>query len=285
MTLTRFDAFNGQTYTFPTTSGDQDFKTNFKALAIHSSRVPGVDGGVREYGTGRAPGPIGMIQVTVVLESATRSGMQALRDALNAMAAWGEGLLVDTLNSVERYAVCSIATIDMPEERQANSDLFQKVKLTFEVPEPYWLTAGNENLWNGAVNFNGAINWGGTGLTTITGSGSLSLTNNGSAETKGRFVALGTGATSFSRLIVRRTLNSAVLDEVIYDGLLIQNDVIEIDPRQQWVVVNGVEKLENLSFIHPDWLRLAPGSNTMTVTLDDPAAEISAVVRYLERYT
>lgn len=284
MTITRFAGFNGQTYTFPTAVGDQDFKTNFKALAQKTDKLPGGDGGVRQYGIERAPSPIGNIQFSIYLDTESRSAMQPLRDALNKMAGWGMGKLVDTLNGSERFAVCSVSLIDPPEERQKDTDLFQQVKLNFEAPEPYWLTAGNQKLWDGTYTFNSAINWDDGSFSSITGSGNMTVTPSGNAPTLGRFVAKVTGAQSFSRLIVERLVNNMIVDQAVLQMGLAQNDVIEIDPRRQWVVVNGVDRLADFDFMHPDWLRLMSGANTVRVRLDEPTAAISAIVYYFDRY-
>jgi hypothetical protein len=211
--------------------------------------------------------------------------MQALRDAHNRMADMGMGILTDTINGTPRYAVCTIQDITMTEERHKNSDIWQKVQLTWHAPEPFWITAGSENLWNSTYTWNSAINWGGSGLTAVTGSGSFTVTNNGSAYTLGRFVALVTGATPATQLIVRRTVNGGVRDEVLYSGSLVQNDLIEIDSRNQLATLNGADVGSNLDFMHPAWLRLLPGSNTFEVYLDDSAAALSCTVRCLERYT
>jgi len=287
MTLTRFEAFNGSTYTFPATAmfpQDQAFTTNFKALLARSSRVPGGNGGIRDFGFQRAPSPVGSVQATIVLATESRSAMQALRDALNTMADWGMGKLVDTINGSERWAICSLQTIDMAEDRSKHTDLFQTVKLTFEAPEPYWITAGNQQLWDGTHNWNSAINWDQGSFTTITGSGTLSITPSGNAFTLGRFVARVTGSQNFNQLLVQRTVNGVIQDQIKLQLALNQNDVIEIDPRRQWALVNGSNQLANFDFLFPDWMRLLPGSNTLKVTLDDAAAVISATVFYYDRY-
>ncbi len=253
------------------------------------STIPGADGGIDEYGTGRAPGPKGQIQFGIVLVSATRAGMQTLRDDLARMREWGVGQLYfqpTNLALPPRWCVCRIDKIDPPEQRDKNTDLFQPVKLTYTTGDPFWYLPGNQKLWDGTYTFNGAITWddSASGFSTVNGSGTLSVTNPGNAFTHGRFVAKVTGATGFSSLVVRRVLNSTTVDEMVLQTPLVQNDVLELDPRKQWVLVNGVDKLSRFTFRHPDWLRLLPGVNSVQVILDDPAAQISAAIRYFERY-
>lgn len=285
--ITKFVA-EGNTYTFPTSPGDQDYSDNFKQVMTSFVKVAGADGGVDAYGSGRAPAPVGKIQVGIYLVSSTRNGMQTLRDGLASIREWGVGqLYFQPTNTVliPRWCICRLSNIDPAEERHKNTDLFQPVKLTFE-GQPFWYTPGNQVLWNGQYTFDGTMTWdnSASGFNTITGSGSFTVTNNGNAFTHGRFVAKVTGATAFSSLIVRRLVNSAIVDEMVYQGPLVQNDVMEFSPRNQWVLVNGVDKFAKFSFKHPDWLRLLPGVNTIQVILDDSAAVVSAAVRYYERY-
>lgn len=277
----------GNTYNFAATLGDQDYRDNFKDTQVRFSRVAGADGGVDEYGSGRAPGAVGNIQVSMMLESATREGMQALRDDLAKIKEWGLGQLYFQPTdpaAVQRWCICRLDNIDAPEKRHKHTDLYQPVKLTFQTGEPYWLTVGNQNLWDSAYSWNSAINWDGAGFTTITGSGLLTATNNGNAYTVGRFVGRVTGATAFSQLIVRRLVNGAVIDEMILFLSLVQNDMIEFDPRKQWVLVNGIDQFANFIFRHPDWLRLLPGANSIEVITDQAAAQLDVAVRYFERY-
>lgn len=284
--ITRFVA-GTNTYTFPTAHGDQDYHDNFAEVMTRFSRIAAADGGIDEHGNGRAPGGVGNVQVGMVLESGTREGMQVLRDSLKALRDWGVGQLyfqpTDTLLA-PRWCICRAKNIDIKEKRQQHTDLFQPVSMTFEASEPFWMTAGNQNLWDGTYNWNGAINWDGASLTTITGSGSLTVTNSGNAYTLGRFVAQVTGAQAFNQLIVRRTVNNGVIDQWVVNYPFVQNDVIEVDPRKQWVIINGYDQFAAFTFRHPDWLRLPPGSNTITVTTDQAAAQLSTVVRYYERY-
>lgn len=281
----------GNTYTFPTTHGDQEYHDNFKEVVARATRLPGADGGVDEYGSGRAPSAIGNVQFGIVLESATREGMQTLRDALAQMTQWGVGQLyfqpTDPAATV-RWANARVNNINAGEERHKHTDLFQPVRLSFQCSEPYWLTKGNQKLWDSTNIWNSAIKWDDdsvSAFTSVTGSGSLTVTTSGSAFTHARFVAMVTGATAFNQLRVERVVNGGVVDQVVYNGPLVQNDVIEIDPRRQWCVVNGADKTARLDFRFPDWLRLLPGSNSIVVTLDDATAAISANVYYYDRYT
>lgn len=280
MTISRFVAA-GNTYTFPTTTGDQEFRTNFANLLRASTRLPGVDGGYREWGWGKAPAEMGMIQFGVYLESATRSGMQALRDSLRTMQAWGMGLLYDTINGVDRWCYCAITSIDMPEDRHKHSDLFQRVQLTFETPDPFWYTAGNELLWDSAGNWDGtSLYWDGTSPTNIVNSGTVTVTNNGSAYTLARVILKCTTGTAYNP-VVQRTVNGVARDEVGWSGSLAATEWLEIDSRRHSAYKIGSNELANITYRNRDWIRLEPGSNTIAVRLN---GTVDVYVRYMERY-
>lgn len=288
MTITTFAKLDGsETYTFPTNVTNQDFRTNFKNLLTKASRIPGASGGVDEYGIGRSPSPVGNIQFSIYLTTQSKASMQGLRDALNEIADWGVGILTDNLNGVDRWALCRVSDISMSEERQDTKyNLWQKAQLSFQAAEPFWLTVGNQNVWDGTYTFNSAISWdGNTGFNTINGSGTFTLTNNGNAYTVARLVARVTGATPFSQFIAQRIVSGGVTDQWVYTGSIVQNDILEVSPRNQWVLLNGDDKIGNFDFNHPDWMRLMPGVNTIKIALDDAAATVLCKGLYYERYT
>lgn len=280
MTISRFVA-KGNTYTFPTAPGDQEFRTNFANLLRSNTRLPGVDGGYREWGWGKAPAENGMIQFAIYLESATRSGMQSLRDSLRTMQAWGMGLLYDTINGVDRWSYCAITAIDMPEERHKHSDLYQRVQLTFETPDPFWYTAGTELLWDNAGNWDGAsLYWDGTSPTSVTNSGTISITNNGSAYTLARVILKCTSGTAYNP-VVQRTVNGVVRDEVRWSGSLAASEWLEIDSRRHTATKIGQNEFANIAYRNRDWIRLEPGANNLIVRLN---GTVDVYVRYMERY-
>lgn len=282
MTLRAFIA-NGNTYTFPTGSGDQSFTYNFSNLVPHSTRLPGADGGFDEFGFSRAPSDVGTVQVGIVLESATTAGMQALRDACKQMAAWGKGRLIDTINGVDRWCWARINSNDITEQRHMHTDLFQPVKLTFQVSDPYWYTVGTEVLWGGGWLWGDGTKWGGTAVAqSITTSGSFTITNNGSADTLARVVVKNTSGSTIYYPRIRRILNGAIKDELYYNGSILTGTQLTMNARAHKATISGVNVLANLAFKHPDWMRLLPGSNSFQVSLIGVA---TVYIAYYERYT
>lgn len=274
-----------QAYGFPLTQ--ISFLDNFANLVTKTNRLAFSNGGFDELGMGRGLGEIGNVQAEFWLHyNDYNDGMTKL-DAIRQMADWGvQRLFMQPIDQAASPRWCLARVNDIPAGQNVRDmpAKRQRVKVTFQVADPFWYTDGNQALWDGTYNWNGAINWDGGGLTTVTGSGSLTVTNNGNAYTLGRFVAMVTGAQAFNQLIVRRTVNNGVIDQWVVNYPFVQNDVIEVDPRKQWVIINGYDRFSAFEFRHPDWLRLLPGSNTITVTTDQASAQLSTVVRYYERY-
>lgn len=292
--IVRFQA-RGNTYTFPTNPGDQDFKTNFGELVARASRMPGASGGYDEYGVGRAPSAVGMVQHSFFLTSDTRSGMQALRDAVYKMADWGVGLLVQSMSDgTERFCYARVNNINMPEKRHMHSELHQQVQISWQVSDPYWYKPGTELIYDYSATpawDNVSLLWDGGGANaTITNSGSVSITYNGSATTVARIVLSKLTSGTAWNPVVRRVVNGAVVDELRWTYGIGQYQYVEMNPttkRVRWVLhttsnyVYDGYALGYFSAKHPDWMRLEPGSNSIQVLVD---GDVQIFVRYMERY-
>lgn len=281
MTITKFVSQYG-TYTFPTSPADQDFNTNFKNLITKVTRGIGTNGGVDEYGMGRSPSDVGNVQFSIYLVSQTRSGMQTLRDSLNTICDWGVGRLVDNINGTERWCWARISSDNIKEDRHKHSDLQQKVQLTFQVSDPFWYTAGSEGVLWGASTWGGAT-WDGTASpTTITTTGTISVTNNGSAYTLARLVLWNNSGSTISNPVIKRIIAGSPVDRLTYTGSIADGQQLELNPRAHTALLDGTDVISNIDFMHPDWLRLLPGSNSLQV---DVTGVVKVYVHDYERYT
>lgn len=294
MPITRFQSANGDTYTFPTEAGNQEYNDNFKEVVLNTTRLPGADGGFDEHGQSRAPGAVGKVQFGFYLVTESRSAMLAKRDQLGAMREWGPGLLYyrppgddgqpDT-GQPERWCFARVNNILLSEKRHEHTDLFQKVQITFQASDPFWYAPGTEEVW-GSFNWNDGSLWSGSSGTLVTGSGDLTLANSGNAFTLARIVIVNGGSIS-SNFRFRRMVNGLAADDFFMGVSIASNAVLEADARRHRIYQNYIRLTDaQLSGLvtakHPDWLRLMPGVNTVRVTLDGAA---TVFVRYLERYT
>lgn len=282
MTIRAFIA-NGNTYTFPTSPGDQEFNAPFGSVPAKITKLPGSDGGWDEYGTGRGASDPGLVEFTIVLVAQTRAGMQTLRDNLRAMTAWGKGRLIDTINGADRWCFARLTLPDIKEQRSGQTDLHQPVKLTYSVSDPYWYTIGNETVWGGGALWgNAAAVWAGSGSpTTITGSGTITATNNGNADTLARVVVRNNSGSTINNPRVRRIVNGATADEILYTGNIATGSELAVNPRKHSAVIAGVSVLSNLTYKNSNWIKLTPGSNALQVYVEGVA---DVYVRYFERF-
>lgn len=286
-TLSQFGFASPQLYSFPT-DAQVSYNDNFAEIVTRTNRMPGADGGLDEYGNERSPHEVGTISAEFWLHYDSPDEETSKLEAFRQMGDWGKQLLYmqpTGQRGTERWCWARVNNINTSQNANDVPHKRQRAKIIFQASDPFWYGAGNQKLWDSTYDWDSTINWDDGSFTAITGSGNMTVTPSGNAETLGRFVAKVTGAQSFSRLIVERLANSVIVDQAILQMGLAQNDVIEIDPRRQWVVVNGENRIANFDFMHPDWLRLVSGANTVRVRLDEPTAAISAIVYYFDRYT
>lgn len=279
----RFVTLDGlHSYTFP--DNTQDWRTNFKDLMPRTVRFPGADGGFWADGLGKATSEVGNIQFSVMLVSSTRAGMEALRDALNAIAGWGIGRLYaqpTDPEADERWAWCRPNNITMSERPAEHTDLFQKVQLSFQAVDPYWYTPGNLTVWGDSEWDAGE--WTSDNLESISGTASYDTTqaNGGNALIHPAISILANDTCVNPRL--QRIVDAAVVDEVQYNGTLEADDVLAINCRALSVTLNGDDAYDQLSFVHPEWLRLMPGNNTVRIKTDGNM-DMDVTIGFYERY-
>lgn len=284
MSINRFvNMRTGTAYTFPVGTSDQDFSPRLQNLETHITALPGVDGGYDEDGMGRSNAGNGTVQFSIYLVARDRADMQAKRDALHVISSWGVGALYDRLNGADRWAYGRVTNIDMAEQRQGNTDLFQRVQLSFLVNPPFWHTAGNMLIWDSGWLWDDGTLWdSSSSVLAVNGSGSTTKTNNGSAITLPVLTAKYNSGT-VSDITFKRVVNGENVDLVNYSGSLVSGEYLEIDCLRQRASIqpNGVNVYSQLRFEHPDWFRLEPGSNAIAVTCNG-ATDCS--VLYMERW-
>lgn len=285
MTITRFvNQLTGAVYTFPTSPADQEFDSRLQNLETHITQLPGVDGGYDEDGYGRGNASVGIIQFSIYLVSSTRSGMQALRDSLNTISSWGAGVLYDTTGAGERWAYCKVTAISLPEKRQENTDLFQRVQLTFLCNPPFWHTAGNTVLWDGGASWDDGTLWdtNTSGNNIASAISAMPKTNNGSAVTLPIINALyNSGTVGFVEFT--RYVGGKLVDRFRYEGALTTGQWLEINCAAQRVTIQpaSTNVFSQCTFLHPDWFRLEPGVNDIYGNSD---GGVLAYVVFMERW-
>ena len=285
-TAVRFEG-NGSTYTF---TNVQTILDNFRDLVPRVVRMPGADGGFSEYGASRPASSIGNVQVSGIIRSTTKAAMEDLRDAAKEMADWGEGVLFkqpSDSSDDERFCRCTVNAIVMTDHPAQQTEFQQPFQASFSVPHPYWLTKGNGILWGGGELW-GAVTaiWGGAAEITATGrSTSGSATNNGKATTWPNIAITIPAGQLCSKIQVERVKGGAVVDFVRFTDSLEAADQLVINTLKKSVTVNGADKFTNaFEYLHPDWFRLEPGSNTIEVYLGLTTDQADVRLGYHERW-
>lgn len=262
--IVRFGAY---TFTHVQTHSD-----NFRTARVNVQTMPGMSGGMSTDGIYPAPTSVGRVSLSFVLVANDRADMEAARDAVNALYEVGLQKLVKQptdAGDAERYCFAYVETISIDEDKSKHTDIFQRVKITFVVPSPFWESAAyasytladGKDLNDGLTFANGSFAVSASGLLTTT-----TLTNNGNAPAWCKVaVTCGVGQTC-AMPTLQRLKNGAVADEVAYHGVLAAGDEWFVDGKRQFAHLNGVNVIGGLfSYKTIDFLRLAPGANTINI--------------------
>jgi len=291
--ITKFIAINGSgSYDFPP-NYQQSLDDNFTNMLARSVRLPGMDGGLDEFGTGVAPSSVGNIPFEFFLVSPTLEGMEVLRRQVGALVDWGVGALFyqpadPALPTVWTYA--RLNNVGKSQKLSEHTNRFQRVALTLQT-SPFWYGRGSEILWDdpystatwddGVNVFDG--NSSAPAPTSVTDSGTVTISSvGGNVHTLARLLVIKDSAGTLSNPMIERIVNGNVLDRTRWFGDLTNGDVLEINARQQMVRKNGINVYSSFELpLNADWMWLRPGSNTLRVTWTGTG---KLAVRWLERY-
>lgn len=286
-TLTRF-GIGSTVYTFDT-SAQISYQDNFASLINRTARLPGVSGGISQIGSGRSLKEVGTVRADIWLHFGDAVEWSDKLTSLRQMADWGVlPLYRQPMVGAEQWCWARLTDIQIPMDVRNVPHLRLKAQISFEVSDPHWYRAGTELLWNDGVStWGGGGNWdrnsAAASPTTITGSGTLSLTNTGNAMTLARLLLLYNTGNPYW-VVVNRIVNGEVVDQARWAGTLASGEYIGIDPRRQRCFKGpvGTSQMDTFSAMHPDWMRLEPGTNTLQV---QTATSIQVAARWLERST
>jgi hypothetical protein len=266
----------------------QDITPDFGNLVRTAQRMVMTSGGVDRYGVSKAPHEVGTVTLKGTLKSLTRNGMETLRDNLRAIIGYGLVPLVyqPTDTSEEpRFCFARVTSVAMPQSQ--HTDLHQPVTITWEVPNPIWHTSGTIGDLLGISFMLGSSILGGTPL-TINASGTsteATVTNNGNAPTLALVTLTTDGAQTCEDATIQRITIGQTVDEVSYAGVLGNNKTLVINAQSKIVTLDGVNSFDaNFDFLHPSWLRLMPGVNTIRVLFANGGDAATVKIAYFEDY-
>lgn len=272
-------------YTFPTDK-QFNYQCDFGNLKSYMAGLPGIHGGFSGLGSGRGKAAVGTVECDVLLEFNSPTEATNKIDSLRQMQDWGlMPLWMQPTVGAERH--CWARLMDAPLDQDAHDvpHARQRMSLKFEVPDPFWYTAGVERLWDDGSNWDTG-NWDGSAsapaAVSITTSGDVTVTGvAGTMYTLARLLVIKDTAGVASNPIIRRMVNGAVADEVAWIGDLNNGEFLEINARAQTVIKVGTHVYSTFQKPrNPDWMRLYPGTNTLRVNLSGTA---KVAARWLER--
>ena len=269
-------------YTFPSV---KSLVHNFGDSVPKTIRVPGMDGGYSNYGWKRPPSEIGKVTVTFTLVSQTQIDMYTRRDAVLAPAANGKQKLVWTPDgsSTERwcYAVMNAAPMVVTLDRLPN--LFHEISLTFQVDDPFWYVNLDNTFILGTSVLGGSDVLGGGVNATVTTSHDFSIATTGIADS---YPILSVQVPAGKQVSNPRfeLFNSLIDAGFYYAGTLTAGDLLMIDCRRRKIKLNGADAYANLVFTKQRgrWMKLFPGSNTLSVHFATPGDEATVAIQYRE---
>jgi hypothetical protein len=277
-------------YIFPDTA--VEFSDNFREGELASTTLPGIDGVWSEDGDQPARIVEGEVQLRFYLKPATPVDMDDMRDAVARLQSYGLARLIyqPTRNGdARRYTWARISNLEMPRSAEDYSDHYQEVILTFQVPRPVWLVnryggwqIGDEHEIGepGLEIGDGALEFDISGLTN-----DLTVTNIGNAYALCTVVVAPQAGDSCQNPRVQRVDGGFVLDEFRYQGTLAAGDELTVNGEAQVALLGAASVFgPNFTYLHPAFIRLAPGDNTIRVTFQNAGDDARVTFYYHDTY-
>jgi len=271
-------------YTFPSNS-QVSYSDNFASLVTKTVRLAGVNGGFSNLGTGRGLSPIGTVRADFWLKDFKGSDATTLKNQLRQMADYGvQQLFRQPDAGAEEFCWARITDIgeqlnvaNVPHQRQ-------KFPVVWEVPDPFWYrpASGYSQVWDGTALWDDGSKWDVDTGYAVANSLTQSFTNNGNTYTLPRIFLSNTSGSSVSDIRVQRIVNGYTEDEFYYTTPLATGTYLDIEPARLRAAVlpTGTNALPYFTYKSPDWMRLLPGTNSITVTC---MGSLTLYVQFLER--
>lgn len=275
------------------TSRQIDFVDNFGVTLPQTIPLFGVDGGLDQYGTDKAPAAIGEITLSFWLYD-SMGDLDNQKRTVREMSERGLQRMTMLPNGVTTAATrwCNARVLDcqMPMSAARRSQIRQRVDMRFEVPDPYWnATGANAPIWGQGFIWGdpGAV-WGGTGL-SITASGldtQQTITPGGNSMTAPLINATTAAGQTVDDFRIQRLDSSGhVLDECRYSAGLSASQTLLIDCRGRKVTLDGMNAYSSdFTTVSGRWFGLIGGeANIVKVDLGDAGSECTVTFGLTER--
>jgi hypothetical protein len=286
--------FDNYIFTYPDSLMD-----NFKNLVPNTVRMPGVSGGFDQYGSEAAPAEIGRVDVGFHLQASNPAQMQGLIDAVNALKWRGKKRLFWQPEGAyqERWCWARVNNISLPQSAD-DGLMHQTGRITFQVSDPRWYskrldgTTGSA-LWkigdtgvkigDAGLKIDGVVDF--RILNGLTNSFSVTVEGTDIVLPRLTLQAYYPTSDTATNITVQRLVGGTVVDSVLWTGTLINKDWLEIDCARRRVRNMHVDDYAHLTALHPSWLRLTPGSNTLRVLMTNASDRIYFRLHFHDPYS
>jgi len=248
----------------------QSYDDNFADAVPRTVRLPGLSGGFDQYGSGLAPLEIGKVSLDLVIIAATRSAMDAKRRDLRALAFNGVQTLVREVDfsANDQWCYARINSIQMPQSEERHSDLWQRVRIDWQVADPGWryTIASPDEISASGV------------LTTDT------LSYAGTQPTHPMITITPPAGESCQNPKVRRYVDGTLVDEVAYAGTVAAEEELVINCETLGVTLDGANAYDDFTNTRAGWFTLLAGDNDIRVTFANAGDQATVSFQYDERY-
>lgn len=278
------------TYTFPAPFQVRYNATGFRNIAAQLMKLPGLDGGIDQFGSGPGQTVNGDISIDGWFEGDTPTDVQNLLDAAGQLADLGIGrLYIQPEVGLERFCharlnanAWSQNVRDVPHRRQRVQFNFQVAQAKFYSDAGYW-----PPFFDGTYDWDGTIDWG-ENTYVIDASGVSTedtLTIDGNATAQPIVSIRPESSDTVENVRVQRVVGGQVMDEISYAGTLTDTDELSVDGGRQYSQLNGVTTWgPNVTYRHPELFRLAPGANTIRILAENAGDAVRVRIWYLETW-
>lgn len=262
------------------------FTSNFANQQSKTIQLAGMDGAYDFYGDGRAPSPKGKVTVGFRLIANSREEMDDQRDAIRLMQSYGTAKLYyqpTRASDPVRWTWAKALTPNIREDKSANTDLWQNVKISFECAEPVWWVDSYVGwTWGDGWKYGdpGHV-WGGAGfvINAFDAGDPVVIPNDGNTESIPHIVVSTGPGQSFDGIAIQRLDGLFPVEQIQYNGKLLAGQILDIDGRKQSITVDGVPVWDDVDIETTSFFHLLTGNNNVQVILGD-SGEAAPSVAY-----
>ena len=255
----------GNEYTF---LQPEEFDPRFSRMQSMIVPLPGQHGGFDQNHAEEDRSAVGTLSIRCTLVASTISDMQTLIDEVSSLPYLGRQKLYYQPQGAfeQRWCLARVSSVDLG-MRAVDGLLIQRVRVQFAVSDPFW-SHDEENVAQAC-----------SGVST-----DITATNDGNAVSLVRAVVACGGAQTCENVTIERSVDGTVMDSVLYTGVVGNSETLTIDAVAKSIDLDGTGKYTDLTFTHPDWLRLLPGSNTFTVKFENVGDAATVTLNFSDSF-